>query len=82
MCVRRVSDDSQITTELGEFGTTYPELHALSDWLIAQHCLVVAMGRTGLYWKPTYHVLVGVVDVMVGNACEMRPRPGKKTDKG
>jgi transposase len=31
--------------------------------------------------KPVYHILVGVVEVMVGNAREMRPRPGKKTDK-
>jgi hypothetical protein len=27
-----------------------------------------------------YHVLVGTVEVLVGNAREMRPRPGKKTD--
>ena len=33
-----------------------------------------------MYWKPVYHVLVGVVEVLVGNAREMRPRPGK-TDK-
>jgi transposase len=80
-CVRRVSDDGQSTTELREFGTTYAELLALSDWLVAQHCPVVAMESTGVYWKPVYHVLVGVVEVLVGNAREMRPRPGKKTDK-
>ena len=33
-----------------------------------------------VYWKPIYHVLVGVVEVLVGNAREMRPRPGHKTD--
>jgi transposase len=48
-CVRRVSDDSQITTDLREFGTTYSELLALSDWLVAQHCPVVAMESTGVY---------------------------------
>jgi transposase len=80
-CVRRVSADSQMTPDLREFGTTYPALLALSDWLVAQHCPVVAMESTGVYWKPVYHVLVGVVEVMVGNAREMRPRPGKKTDK-
>jgi transposase len=80
-CLRRVSDDSQVTTDLREFGTTYPELLALSDWLVDQHCPVVAMESTGVYWKPIYHVLVGVVDVLVGNAREMRPRPGRKTDK-
>jgi transposase len=80
-CVRRVSADGQITADLREFGTTYPALLALSDWLVAEHCPVVAMESTGVYWKPIYHVLVGVVEVLVGNAREMRPRPGKKTDK-
>jgi transposase len=28
-----------------------------------------------------YHVLVGVVEVFIGNADDMRRRPGKKTDK-
>jgi transposase len=39
------------------------------------------MESTGVYWKPVYHVLVGTVDVLVGNAQEMRRRPGRKTDK-
>jgi transposase len=56
-------------------------LLALSDWLVAQHCPVVAMESTGVYWQPVYHILVGVVEVIVGNTREMRPRPGKKTDK-
>src|SRR5919198_3303662 len=79
-CLRHVNDAGQITTELREFGTTYAALLALSDWLVAQHCPVVAMESTGVYWKPVYHVLVGVVEVLVGNAREMRPRPGHKTD--
>jgi transposase len=56
-------------------------LLALSDWLVAQHCPVVALERTGISWQPISHVLVGVVEVRVGNARAMRPRPGKKTDK-
>ncbi len=80
-CLRHASDDGQSTIELREFGTVYSELLALSDWLVAQHCPVVAMESTGVHWKPVYHVLVGVVEVLVGHAREMRPRPGKKTDK-
>lgn len=80
-CLRRVSDDGQVTTALRSFGTTYPELLELSDWLVEQDCPVVAMESTGIYWKPIYHVLAGVVEVLVGNAREMKPRPGKKTDK-
>jgi transposase len=80
-CLRRVSPEGQITTELRECGTTYPELLALSDWLIEHHCPVVAMESTGVYWRPVYHVLAGTMEVLVGNARGMRPRPGNKTDK-
>ena len=30
---------------------------------------------------PSYHVLAGTVEVCIGNAHELRSRPGKKTDK-
>ena len=79
-CLRHVNDAGQVTTEWREFGTIYSELLALSDWLVAQHCPIVAMESTGVYWKPISHVLVGVVEVLVGNARERRPRPGHKTD--
>ena len=80
-CLRRVSEDGQITTELREFSTTYGQLLALSDWLVAEGCPIVTLERTGVYWKPVYHVLSAVVDVYIGNAYDMRRRPGKKTDK-
>ena len=48
-CLRHAGEDGQSTTELREFGTTYAELLALSDWLVAQHCPVVAMESTGVY---------------------------------
>ena len=80
-CLRCVSPEGQITLERREFGTTYGELLALSDWLAAHACPVVALESTGVYWRPVYHVLVGTVEVLVGNARDIRPRPGKKTDK-
>ena len=79
-CLRRVSPEGQITTERRDFRTTYAELLALRDGLMASHCPVVAMESTGVSWRPVYHVLAGTVEVLVGNAREMRPRPGKKTD--
>jgi transposase len=39
------------------------------------------MESTGVYWKPVYHVLAGVVEVFIGNAHELRSRPGTKPDK-
>jgi transposase len=56
-------------------------LGAFTEWLVEQHCPVVAMESTGVYWQPVYHVLSGALEVVVGNAHEMRRRPGRKTDK-
>jgi transposase len=80
-CLRRVTPEGQVTQEVREFATTYPALLALLDWLHAEQCPVVAMESTGVYGRPVYHVLVGTVEVLVGNAHEMRCRPGQKTDK-
>ena len=80
-CLRRVTEDGQVTQEVREFATTYPALLALLDWLSAQDCPVVAVESTGVYWRPVYHVLSGTIEVVVGNAQEMRRRPGRKTDK-
>jgi len=80
-CLRWVTEEGHVTQEVREFATTYPALPALLDWLHAQQCPVVAMESTGIYWRPVYHVLAGTVEVLVGNAHEMRRRPGRKTDK-
>ena len=80
-CLRCMSHEGQITTEVREYGTTCRDLLALSDWLIEVSCPIVAMESTGVYWRPVYHVLVETVEVVVGNPQEMRQRPGKKTDK-
>jgi transposase len=77
-CLRRVDTNGQVSKERREFATTYPSLLALSDWLVEQHFPVVAMASTRVYWKPVYHVLAGVVEVFIGNAHEMRSRPGQK----
>jgi len=80
-CRRRVSNDGQSTTELGDCGPTYRELIALRTWLQEQQCPVVAMERTGVSWKPGYHGLRAAVEVCVAHSQEGRPRPGTKTDE-
>jgi transposase len=80
-CLRRVSDDGQITTELVDCGTTYRDLIAFRTWLQEQQCPVVAMESTGVYWKPVYHVLSEAVEVYVANSHDVRQRPGQKTDE-
>ena len=47
-CLRCVSDEGQITTEMRDFGTTYGEFLALSDRLVAVHCPIVALESTGV----------------------------------
>ena len=42
-CLRRVSDNGQITTELVACGTTYRERIAFRTWLQAQQCPVVTL---------------------------------------
>ena len=42
LCLRWVSEEGQITTELREVGLTYKERLALSDWLLTEACPVVA----------------------------------------
>jgi transposase len=80
-CLRRVDTDGQVSTDVRAFATTDDALLTLSTWLTEQHCPVVALESTGVYWRPVYHVLDSTVEVLVGHAQEMRRRPGHKTDK-
>jgi transposase len=80
-CIRIVEAQGRVHTEVEEFSTVVSGLMALAQWLSEANCPVVAMESTGVYWKPVYHILSEQVEVVVGNAREMRPPPGKKTDK-
>ena len=80
-CLRRVAANGQVSKEGRELATIYTSLLALSDWLVEQHCPMGTMESTGVSWKPVDHVLVGTVEVCIGNAPEIRSHPGQKTDK-
>lgn len=58
-CLRRVSPAGQRTLTSRACGTTYRDLLALSDWLVAEGCPIGAMESTGVYWKPIYHLKSG-----------------------
>jgi transposase len=66
--------------ETKTFGTTTPELLALSDWLEEWQITHVAMESTGDYWRPVYNVLEGHFTVWVVNAQHVKQVPGRKTD--
>jgi transposase len=80
-CRRRVDADGQVTQEVRECATTDAAVLTWSPWLTEQPCPVVALERTGVYWRSVYHVLGGTVEVLVGKAQERRRCPGPKTDK-
>jgi len=67
--------------EIREFGTMTDDILTLWEWLKENHCDVVAMESTGVYWKPIYNILEEKgVELIVGNAQHMKAVPGRKTD--
>ena len=42
-CLRRLDPAGHVTQEIREFATTTGVLLMLTEWLVAQHCPVVAM---------------------------------------
>ncbi len=62
------------------FSTMTDDLLAMSDWLVAQGCTHVAIESTGVYWKPVFNLLEGVLEVILVNARHVKAVPGRKTD--
>jgi transposase len=66
--------------EIRTFSTMTDDLLSLSDWLVQEGCTIVAMESTGVYWKPVFNLLEGVLEVMLVNAQHVKAVPGRKTD--
>ena len=66
--------------EVRTFGAMTAELLQLSDWLQEVGCTHVAMESTGVYWKPVFNILEGVLEVILVNAQHIKAVPGRKTD--
>jgi transposase len=79
-CIRRVSADGSVSSQVRTFGTMTAELVALADWLDAEGVSHVAMESTGVYWKPVYNLLEGLFEVILVNAHRLKHVPGRKTD--
>jgi hypothetical protein len=80
-CRRRVDTDGQVPPEGRELATTDDAWRTLSPWWTAEQCPVVALESPGVSGRPVSHVLVGKVEVRVGQAQERRRRPGHQTDQ-
>ena len=64
----------------GTFGTMTADLVALREWLQAYAVTHVALESTGVYWKPVFNILEGVLTVILVNARHIKAVPGRKTE--
>ena len=78
-CVRLTSR-KRTRRKVETFSTTTEGLLALGDWLTELEVTHVVMESTGVYWKPVWHVLSGVVELTLANANEVKNLPGRKSD--
>jgi transposase len=76
-----VPDQQAGRREINErFGTTTPDLLALSDWLRGHGVTQVVMEGTGVYWTPIYYALEDEFELLLVNAAHVKQVPGRKTD--
>jgi transposase len=76
----RTGSGTTVIYDVHTFGTTTPQLLALSDWLTAHGGTHVAMESSGVFWKPVWHVLDGHFELVLANAMHIRNIPGRKSD--
>jgi hypothetical protein len=62
------------------FSTMTDDLLRLADWLVHEGCTHVAIESTGVYWKPVFNILEGLMEVILVNARHGKAVPGHKTD--
>lgn len=66
--------------EIRTFATMTDELLQLGDWLSSGGCTHVAIESTGVYGKPVFNILEGLLTVILVNARHIKAVPGRKTD--
>jgi transposase len=79
-CLMTPGTGARPARETRSFGTMTEDIVALSKWLQAAGCAVVAMESTGVYWKPIYNILEDSFELLLVNARELKAVPGRKTD--
>ena len=76
-CPQKIEGEANVKV----FGTTTPQLEALSDWLKAEGVESVAMESTGVYWIPLFEILdQRGIEVILADARQIKHVPGRKTD--
>ncbi len=79
-CLITVSKNGKEQYELREFGTFTDDLVEMRMWLSDNHCPIIAMESTGVYWRPVHNVLEGLMEVILVNARHIKNGPGRNTD--
>ena len=79
-CVRRIDPAGRAYESVRTCATMTADLLALSDWLAEQGVTHVAMGSTGVFWKPIFNLLEGRFEVLLVNPRPIKQVPGRTTD--
>ena len=77
--IRRLVD-GRVDEQVRTFSTTTQGLLELADWLVESRVTIAAMESTGVYWKPVWNILEGLLELMLVNARHVKQLPGRKTD--
>jgi transposase len=79
-CVRKALGGGKVHQEVRTFRSETSGLLALADWLTDEGVTHAAMESTGVYWKPVWNILDGVIELLLVNAEHIKKVPGRKTD--
>ncbi len=66
--------------EIRTCATMTDEVLQLEEWLSSAGCPQVAIESTGVYGKPGFNILEGLLTVILVNARHVKAVPGRKTD--
>lgn len=80
-CSWSAQADRSVATEKQTFRTTSAGLGELAAFVLERSPQTVAMEATGVYWRPVYYALEGLVgELWLCNAAHVKNVPGRKTD--
>ena len=69
-----------VEKEIRTFETMTGDLLELSDWLLSRGVTQIALGSTGVSWKPIWNLLEDTFTLLLVNAQHVKAVPGRKTD--
>jgi Transposase len=69
-----------VPREVRTFSTMTADLLLLSDWLETLRVQVVALERTGVFWRPVFHLVEDGRTIILVNPQHIKAVPGRKTD--